>query len=150
PRPFTPRTATRTFSPADPRSRNGDALSFLAPIATPRPATAVVRIKSLRGNSFGESMLPRWLFQLANLDVPEPHDVVVILQHDAPGTARREPRRILRILALGECRVELGGAVVELDDLLPIQPVLAVGSSEHDSRPVPLPRRIDVLLVVRG
>src|SRR4051812_32390257 len=115
PRPFTPMTATRTVSLGELVVRASPAR--LREVNTPRPVTAVCFTKSRRSMSL---MHPSFaahnygaLFDRANPNRPEPHDTIVILQHDLAFAPDGEPRRIRCVLALRECRIESGRAEVE-------------------------------------
>src|SRR5207245_11006990 len=71
----------------------------------------------------------------------------VVLRDDVPSPLVTEPRNRL-VLAGGEQRIHVRGAELELDDLLAVEPVLAVVAPEHDPRAVPLSHGAQVLALV--
>src|SRR5687768_6987551 len=146
PRPFTPSTATTTFSLGEPPNRRYGATPGDAAIA-PSPAAVVVLRKPRRSISLLDdvirSSLVRALSKDPNPDVSEPDGVTVILQHDLPRAPLGKPGRVAAVFALRERRVEHRRADVELHDLLAVHPVLAVVAAKNDARPIPLAGRFD-------
>src|SRR5689334_6836226 len=123
PRPLTPITATRTVS-------LGDQLVRCAPARIPIPATVVCLTKSRRSMSVMSSPA---LLQHPDLDIPEPHHVIVVLQHDLSLPSHREPLRILRVLAFRKRGVERRRAEIERDDADAVEPVLTVIPAKDES-----------------
>src|SRR5213594_1928908 len=61
----------------------------------------------------------------------------MVLQDDVPAALFAESGDRL-VFAGGQQRIHPRGAKLELDDLLPVEPVLAVVAAEYDARAVPL------------
>src|SRR3989442_12681483 len=61
----------------------------------------------------------------------------MVLQDDVSSTLLAEAGNRL-VLAGGQQRIHARSAKLELDDLLPVEPVLSVVAPEHDARAVPL------------
>src|SRR6478672_11465877 len=91
--------------------------------------------------------VPRVL-QDADLDVSEMHFVAVILQHYVTGSTLCKILDVA-VFALRQQPIHSRRTQVELDHFLPVQPMLAVISTEHDHRRVPLANGFQLLARVR-
>src|SRR5437660_2739353 len=137
---------TTIFSAGDPSSAKSGPMQRDAASA-PRPTDAFLRKSRRSKGSFGCIDIPE--LQGANLDASEIHLVNVILKHDVARALIGETFDVA-VFAPREKRVHQGSAELELVDLPPIQPMLAMISAKHYRRGVPLTHWCQHLIRVRS